>query len=314
MSSTSLAVALSHAVAYLTRNLPLAYPMDTVTSLRMALMTSLKTHYSASWDERNPTSGSGRRCLTLAPGSTPPRSIYTAAKASGVNWQQWITLLGNVEIDLFVDPGVVRIRTKACPELLIWSAAAEAAIKAQQTTAGEEEMKSEARAALRAAMHSGTRSRMLRSLAVETSNLIPPTTTFTRGHSRSSSLSSAVSETSVVSEVSSLFSAVSAASAATSIASAFSPVSVTKPAMFVTPPTPAPAAAMKKASSPFKTTNEPAGPYKMSRREKARQRRTGIVIAPPAEVTPYDNGKTTVLGGGIRLGSAMAQPRAIVCA
>jgi hypothetical protein len=314
MSSTSLTVALSHAVAYLTRNLPLAYPMDTVTSLRMALLTSLKTHYSASWDERTPTSGSGRRCLTLAPGSTPPRPIYTAAKQARVNWQQWINLLGNVEIDLFVDPGVVRIRTKACPELIIWSAAAEAALKANQpTTTGEEEMKTEARAALRAAMHSGTRSRMLRSLAVETNNLTPPTTTFTRGHSRSSSLSSAVSETSTASEVSSLFSAVSAASAATSLASAFSPVSVCKPAMFVTPPTPAPAAAMKKASSPVKT-NEPAGPYKMSRREKARQRRTGIVIAPTAEVTPYDNGKTTVLGGGIRLGSAMAQPRAIVCA
>lgn len=314
MSSTSLTIALSHAVAYLTRNLPLAYPLTSVTSLRLALLSSLATHYSASWDERNPTSGSGRRCLTLTPTSTPPRPIYTAAKASGVEWKTWASLLGGVEMNLFVDPGSVRVRSKACQDILVWSAAAEAALKAPSpvtTTTTGEDMKTEARAALRQAMHSGTRSRMLRSLAVETSNLTPPSTTFTRGHSRSSSLSSAVSETSersAVSDASSLFSAVSAVSAATSIASAFSPKEVSKPApapsMFVTPPTPA-VPAMKKAplASPVERKT-PEGPYKMSRREKARQRRTGIVCAPPAEVTPYDGGKTTVLGGGIRLGSA----------
>jgi hypothetical protein len=47
-------------------------------------------------------------------------------------------------------------------------------------------------------------------------------------------------------------------------------------------------------------------PYQTSRREHARQRRAGIVTIPAPSGTLYDGGRTTVLGGGVKLGGAKA--------
>jgi hypothetical protein len=328
MTPASLVLATSHAVAFLTRSLVLVYPATTVLALRHALTASLTASYAATWDDRRPTAGSGRRCLTLAPGagSTPPRPIYVAAKLAGVDWARWMETLGNAELDLFVDPGCVRVRARGGLELPIWTAPT-VAQKSVEVPSGEgqESLKDEVRSALRAAMRTGTRMRVQRALAVQTTDLgttTGPAGGAARGHSRSSSVSSAVSDTpsassatSASSGASSLFSAVSMVSNATSLPSAVSPMQ--KPMMLVTPPTPAIGSSISTTPAPakFAVPTEPTGPYKMSRRERARQRRSGIVVAPVAAVTPYDGGRTNVLGGGVRLGGMMAQPlKAVACA
>jgi hypothetical protein len=147
---------------------------------------------------------------------------------------------------------------------------------ATELQASEDALKASIRATLCSTLRAGTRARTFPALALETANLPAPA----RAPSPASSVSS---------DRSSLFSAVSAASTASSI---FSPVA----------PKPTLHAAPKPAAK--------ATPFQMSRRERARQRRAGVTIAPPAVPTEYDGGKTTVLGGGIRLGPA----REIACA
>jgi hypothetical protein len=223
----SLVLATSHAVAFLTRSLVLVYPATTVLALRHALTASLTASYAATWDDRRPTAGSGRRCLTLAPGagSTPPRPIYVAAKLAGVDWARWMETLGNAELDLFVDPGCVRVRARGGLELPIWTAPAVAQKSVEIPSSsgeGQESLKDEVRSALRAAMRTGTRMRVQRALAVQTTDLgttTGPAGGAARGHSRSSSVSSAVSDTPSAS------SAASASSGASSLFSAVSMVS-----------------------------------------------------------------------------------------
>ncbi|KAI9445478.1 hypothetical protein H4582DRAFT_1806756 [Lactarius indigo] len=109
-SLSSITVTVSHAIAYLTRPLVAFMPTSTVTKLQLALEANLTAHYAHSWVPSEPLRGSGRRCLSLSPTSLPPRPIHASCAAAKVQWSEWMTALGNVEFDLFVDPGLVSVR------------------------------------------------------------------------------------------------------------------------------------------------------------------------------------------------------------
>ncbi|KAH9075775.1 hypothetical protein EDB83DRAFT_2218406 [Lactarius deliciosus] len=109
-SLSSITVTVSHAIAYLTRPLVAFMPASTVTKLQLALEANLTAHYAHSWVPSEPLRGSGRRCLSISPTSLPPRPIYASCVAAKVQWSEWMTALGNVEFDLFVDPGLVSVR------------------------------------------------------------------------------------------------------------------------------------------------------------------------------------------------------------
>jgi hypothetical protein len=108
--SSSIAVTLAHAIAYLTRPLIVQYPATTIIKLQLALEANLTAQYSSTWCPEDPLRGSGRRCLTLSPASLPPRPIHKACESAGIEWSQWIKLLGGIEFDLFIDPGSVSVR------------------------------------------------------------------------------------------------------------------------------------------------------------------------------------------------------------
>lgn len=109
-SLSSITVTVSHAIAYITRPLVAFMPSSTVTKLQLALEANLTAHYALSWVPSEPSRGSGRRCLAFSPTSLPPRPIYASCMAAKVQWSEWMTALGNIEFDLFVDPGLVSIR------------------------------------------------------------------------------------------------------------------------------------------------------------------------------------------------------------
>lgn len=117
ISNTSLAVTLAHAVSYLTAPLATSpaspYNKQTIMALQAALEANLAAVYVVSWCPNEPLRGSGRRCLSFAPGQLPPRPVYAACRAAGVDWPQWMRCLGGREFDLFVDPGCVGVRLGA---------------------------------------------------------------------------------------------------------------------------------------------------------------------------------------------------------
>ena len=109
-SLSSISVTVSHAIAYLTRPLIAFIPAPTILKLQLALEANLTAHYAQSWVPSEPLRGSGRRCLSFSPHSTPPRPIYASCMAAKVQWSEWMTALGNIEFDLIVDPGLVSVR------------------------------------------------------------------------------------------------------------------------------------------------------------------------------------------------------------
>jgi len=109
-SLSSISVTVSHAIAYITRPLIAFIPAPTILKLQLALEANLTAHYAQSWVPSEPLRGSGRRCLSFSPHSTPPRPIYASCMAATVQWSEWMTALGNIEFDLIVDPGLVSVR------------------------------------------------------------------------------------------------------------------------------------------------------------------------------------------------------------
>ncbi|TEB39334.1 hypothetical protein FA13DRAFT_1809114 [Coprinellus micaceus] len=110
MSSTSLAVALAHAVAFLTEPLLPLYSAAQIIRLQALLDANLTALYAPTWSAREPLRGSTRRCQVLSPACLPPRPIYAACIAAGVQWFDWIDALGGFEFEFYVDPGCVAIR------------------------------------------------------------------------------------------------------------------------------------------------------------------------------------------------------------
>ena len=92
---------ISQAINFLTRPLILSQEPDMIHSLRMILRSTLQLAYSA---DRDP-----RLVLSLSATSLPPRPIYAACIASGVQWQEWIALLGSRDFDLVIEPHSVSV-------------------------------------------------------------------------------------------------------------------------------------------------------------------------------------------------------------
>ncbi|VDB99318.1 unnamed protein product [Peniophora sp. CBMAI 1063] len=277
MASTSLAVTVAHAIAYLTRPLLLRASNETIGKLQLALESGLMTYYAPSWTPSDPFRGSGRRCMTLSPKTNPPRPIFVAARAANVEWSDWMAALGGLEFDLFVDPGRVSVRynSRGADPLgqlvTIWSEdlAREAArVRAQAQRACAVPLSPMFEEALREEDEEDEDElfAMLADELAAPTFKTPQAGRFPRSalasrHSRScSSSSGSSSSNSLFDDDSDSVSSVTTASSAATETS------------------------------------------KLSRRERARLARV-VIDSNKKEVTNYDGGKTTVLTGGVMLGA-----------
>ncbi|KAF9073830.1 hypothetical protein BDP27DRAFT_268549 [Rhodocollybia butyracea] len=282
--STSLSVTLAHAISYLTRPLIVQYSATTIIKLQLVLEANLTALYAPTWVSKEPLRGSGRRCLTLSPECLPPRVIYSACLSAGVQWFDWIALLGGKEFDFFVDPGCVSVRhgrkgSPDCKLLTVWAdeipsptaptLATKSRTIAQQLMESEYDDEEQIFAMIAEQTKPSTQwvapsldrltipSTMRSSSPFSTDSSISASSSHSRSSSRSSNSSSGFSYSS---------------------------------------------------SSPSDTTVSSTSSPKQSRRERARQARV-FVDTTKTEVTPYDGGKTTVLTGGVMLGGSPVQTR-----
>jgi len=277
--STSLSVTLGHAISYLTRPLIVQYSATTIIKLQLILEANLTAHYQPLWVAKEPLRGSGRRCLTLSPECLPPRVIYSACVASGVQWFDWIALLGGREFDFFVDPGCVSVRygmkgSPDCKLITIWADEVPSptvptlATKGQSRTIAQQLMENEF----------DEDEQIFTMIAQQTKSstwgldkLIIPTVRSSSPFSTASSISASSSHS-------------RSSSRSSNSSSGFS------------------------HSSSNTTVSSNASPCQLSRRERARQARV-FVDSSKTEVTPYDGGKTTVLTGGVMLGGSPTKDR-----
>ncbi|GLB36420.1 putative BTG family protein [Lyophyllum shimeji] len=287
-ASANLSLTVAHAISYLTRPLIASHSANAIIKLQLVLEANLTALYAPTWVLKEPLRGSGRRCLTLSPDCLPPRPIYAACIAAGVQWFEWIAALGNREFDLFVDPGCVSVRygRKNAPNgkfITVWvdeiaspgivetpffeafeAPKPQSKTVAQQLLEDDHEDDEQLFSMIAHEINAPTWTTPVHAQFPAPVRSLSPLSTIS-SHSRSSSRSSNSSST---------FSS-SAASCTTSLSAA----------------SPAPSSDSKKP--------------KQSRRERARQARV-FVDTSKTEVTPYDGGKTTVLTGGVMLGSHSA--------
>ena len=286
--SSSIAVTLAHAIAYLTRPLVVQYSATTIIKLQLALEANLTAQYSSNWCPEDPLRGSGRRCLTLSPASLPPRPIHKACESANIDWSQWIKLLGGIEFDLFIDPGSVSVRfgnwaagNKVGKCLTVWS---EASSTTKSTTRTKPTMASLSLPSKTIAQQ------LLEDDSQEENELF-------------AILADHVREPTWITPIKTDFPPVQSPLSAGSLSSIDrssndSPVSTHS-------------RSSSRSSSLFSypdsvdsfSTSE-SSESKMSRRERARVAKV-YVDNSRTQVTNYDGGKTTVLTGGVMLGAAV---------
>ncbi|KAJ7275356.1 hypothetical protein B0H12DRAFT_254579 [Mycena haematopus] len=305
---SNLSATVAHAVSFLTRPLLKSYASSTIMKLQLVLEPSLTALYAPSWDINDPTRGSGRRCLTLSPHCLPPRAVYAACIATGVQWFDWIALLGGREFDFFVDPGCVSMRLDrkgpASQLITIW--ADEIPSPTLSRRCGEPRIQAsidqqvQARARAYVAEKQQSTKTVAQQLLEDDSEsdeqifamiadeicaptwMTPVLAEFPKPRSLSplSAISSHSRSSSRSSNSSSGFSFSSGDSS--------------------------------RSSAPSRSSSDDSGRPKQSRRERARQARV-FVDTTKNEVTPYDGGKTTVLTGAVMLGcptkKVVAAPR-----
>jgi hypothetical protein len=95
LNTTSLA----QAIAFLTRPLTLVYAHETITSLQHILRTTISVAYPSPSFK-----------LSLSSTALPPRPIYAACIATGIQWSEWFKLLGHRSFDLLIEPQSVLAR------------------------------------------------------------------------------------------------------------------------------------------------------------------------------------------------------------
>ncbi|PBL00890.1 hypothetical protein ARMGADRAFT_1073222 [Armillaria gallica] len=269
-SSISVSVAVAHAVSFLTRPLMTSYPATTIIKLQLVLEANLTAHYAPSWVPFEPLSGSGRRCLTLSPDCLPPRVVYSACLATGIQWFDWSARLGGREFDFFVDPGCVYMRVGSSPETVtIWAAEgpspAVPSVSVVNTKTVAQQLLEE---------DCDADERVFNMIADEMNDPtwmtpIVPHFSIPRSTSPLSSISS--------------HSRCSSRSSNSSSSYSFS--------------------SSDSVGSESSGSSTPTSKSSQSRREKARTARV-FVDTSRTEVTPYDGGKTTVLTGGVMLGGS----------
>jgi len=297
-ASGSLSVCLAHAITYLTRSLIVRYSATTIVKLQLALEANLTAQFAPSWLPSEPLRGSGRRCLTLSPTSLPPRTIFIACQSAGVEWSQWIALLGGVEFDLFIDPGCVSARfgnwdSGKAKCFTIWSEEAGAKEQERKPLNVRAKLSSKTLAQQLLENDEDEDEQLFVMIADEVRHptwITPILTQFPDVPAPPRSLNSSPI---------SVMSAISAHSrSSSSSSSSFSSGSDRSMNSYSTATT-----ASRSSTSP----SDELSAYKISRREKARQARV-YVDPSKKEVTNYDGGKTTVMTGGVMLGG-VPQPR-----
>jgi hypothetical protein len=95
---------ITQAIDFLTRPLILIHAPTKVISLQLVLQSTLTAAYLPARQNSHP-----RMTLSLSPASLPPRPIYAACIASGVQWSEWISVLGGTPFDLVIDPSFVTV-------------------------------------------------------------------------------------------------------------------------------------------------------------------------------------------------------------
>lgn len=279
-ASYSIDVTLGHAIGYLTRSLIKKYSATTILQLQMALSANLTAQYASTWTPSEPLRGSGRRCLTFSANTAPPRAIHSACVDTGVEWSEWVKLLGATEFDMFVDPGCISVRFgnwdagKTGKLFTIWSANAAATpspivARSKVPTLNLAPTKTFAQQLLENdCQDENELFAMVADELREPTWITPILTQFPTVPSHPSSEFSPVSRSS------------SRASSSSGSGQSFS--------------------SSPDSDSSFASDDSLS---KMSRRERARQAKVFIDTS-KNEVTNYDGGKTTVLTGGVMLGGA----------
>jgi len=287
--SANLSRTVAQAVSFLVSPLVPSYPMTAVSKLQLLLEANLTALYAPTWTTMDPLKGSASRSLSLSPHCLPSRPIYSACLATGVQWFEWIALLGKQELTLFVDPGCVTVQygPKDSVEgktITVWL---------DQPTSASRSLKPSPINVERAmqTMHRSSKTyaqqllenddqaddQLFAILAHEINEptwVTPVDVSFFRPQSPSSTISAHSRCSSRSSNSSSGLSHTSAQSSATSLSSA-------------------------------SITSSQHG--KQSRREKAKNARI-FVDTSKTSITPYDGGKTTVLTGGVMLGGNQKRP------
>jgi len=312
-SASSVSVAVAHAVAYLTRPLILSHPATTVIKLQLVLEANLTALFAPSWVPSEPLRGSGRRCLTLSPNCLPPRAVYAACLAAGVQWFDWIAHLGGREFDFFVDPGCISMRFgKDGKPFSIWSdeAAGTKSAPIVDESALQAQLRGQAAARARAQVSARLERKTLAQQLLEEDEAeddqlfamiadeVAAPTWMTPVLDKFPVPPRSVSPLSAVSTHSRSSSRSSNSSAGFSFTSADTFDTLDSYASMTT-----------FSSTASKALPEKEQGFKLSRRERARQARV-FVDTSKNEVTPYDGGKTTVLTGGVMLGGGPKPKRA----
>ena len=294
--ASALNLTVARAISYLTRPLAHTYPASTVIKLQLALEVNLTALFAPTWLPSDPLHGSDRRMLSLSPDCLPPHAVYAACLSSGVQWFDWIALLGGRPFDLFVDPACVSVRfpnkgSRPGQLVTVWSSefppsspplchlddnghhrhtlrpefrsTTQSPTLAQQLLANDREEDEEIFAMLADEISAPSWIRPSRERFTPNSPHPPSSSVHSRSSSRSSNSSSNFS--------------------------------------FVT----SDCGSATTASTPSSSPNSKLELIhnKRSRRERSRQARV-FVDPSKNQVTPYEGGKTTVLTGGVMLGAA----------
>jgi len=276
-AATSLPVTVNHAIAYLTHSLIKSYSATKIIDLQLTLESNLTALYAPTWVPSEPLLGSGHRRLTFCPNAAPPRPIYAACHATGVEWSVWNKCLGGTEFDLFIDPGCISVRFgnwdlgKVGKTFTVWSG--NAAIKSSLIVAKPK---------------------------VPTLNLAP-SKTFAQQlleteeeNELFAMVADELREPTWITPICAQFPAVPSLADFSPISRSSSRASSSSSSghSFSSSPDSA------DSSSGFASDDSR---FNMSRRERARQAKV-FVDTSKNEVTNYDGGKTTVLTGGVMLG------------
>jgi len=274
---SSLPAAVAQAIIFLTRPLTSIHPTQTVIKLQLVLEANLTALYAPTWTPREPAFGSATRCLGLSPDCLPPRPIYSACLATGVQWFEWISQLGNRSFDLCVDPGRVSVHYKQrdgshAQSLIVWlegdngySAPYPRNASTSPVTLNLRSSKTPAQKLLEQGLEDDEQIFSMIAEKVNAPWVTPAESHFPEYNRTPSPLSSI-----------SAHSRCSSRSSNSSSGFSFSTGSSTSPVSLM-------------------------GGHKNVRRERTQQARV-YVDTSKTEVTPYDGGKTTVLTGGVMLG------------
>ncbi|KAF8152580.1 hypothetical protein B0H34DRAFT_121825 [Crassisporium funariophilum] len=103
------------AIGFLTRPLILTQTPDMISSLQMILRSTLQAVY---FPARAP-----RITLSLSTSSLPPRPVYAACIASGIQWSDWIRSLGARDFDLIIQSHTVSVTYVGlnAQTVIVWS-------------------------------------------------------------------------------------------------------------------------------------------------------------------------------------------------